>query len=278
MPSAAETTHVPEVKLSAAKSQSQAGFSASNSPPQLRARVSAGQLTWPGPLVVVIGRTALILLAQGLVAVIFLLRGAVHPWLAAAPWWTIYGTLVDIGCLALMWRFTRKEGIRLRDLIGPIHWRYGKDFFLGLLILAVVFPMFALGAAISNRIVGTYQPVPGLLDGRMLPLWATIYSYSLWWMIWSPTEEMTYAGYALPRMQALGRTWLAIAVVGFWWTVQHPFLPFVLEWQNFLWRFITFAPGIVALMLIYLRVRRLAPLILAHWTMDVVAVMMTMRH
>ena len=248
-----------------------------NSPAQLQARIAEGRLSWLVPLLLVTGRTALILLAQGLVATILLLRGRTHPWLAAAPWWTVYGTLVDIGCLILMWKFTRKEGIRLRDLIGPIRLRYGRDFFFAIGILAVMFPLFVSGAAISTWIFGAYQPFPGLTDARVLPRWATIYSFSVWWMIWSPTEEMTYAGYALPRIQALGGTWVAVVVVGFWWTIQHPFLPFLLDWHNFLWRFTSFLPAIVALTLIYLRLRRLAPLILAHWTMDIVAVLMTLH-
>lgn len=248
-----------------------------NSAEQLRTRVRDGRLTWLGPLLLVIGRTALILLAQGVIAVVFLLRRRPHPWLAAAPWWTVYGTLVDVGCLVLLWKFTRKEGIRLRDLIGPIRWRYGKDFLLAIGILAVMFPLFVFGAAISTRLIGAYQPFPGLTDGRVLPLWATIYSFSLFWMIWSPTEEMTYTGYALPRLQALGGSWTAVIVVSFWWTIQHPFLPFILDWRNFAWRFVAFLPAIIALSLIYLRLRRLPPLILAHWTMDIAAILMTLH-
>jgi len=238
-------------------------------------------MSWMGLLLVVTGRTVLILLAQGIVAIIFLMRGATTPWMAAAPWWTVYGTLIDLGCLALMWKFTRAEGIRLRDLVGPIRLRYGRDVFLGIGILAVIFPLFVLGGALSARLMyGTFQPnvFPGVLGGRVLPLWATIYSCSVWWMIWSATEEMTYAGFALPRAEALFEgKWLAIVLVGFWWAIQHSFLPFIPEWRNFVWRFLAFIPGVVALLLIYLRVRRLAPLILAHWVMDIVAIVMTMQ-
>ena len=35
------------------------------------------------------------------------------------------------------------------------------------------------------------------------------------------------------------------------------------------------APGIVAFMLIYLRIRRIAPLILAQWPMDILVAVMT---
>lgn len=248
---------------------------------QLRTRVAQGRLSYLGPLVLVMGRSALMLLAQGLFAIIFFLRGVEHPWLAAAPWWTVYGTLIDIGCLTLMWRFTSAEGIRLRDLIGPIKLRHAHDFFLGLGILLVVFPLFVGGGLLSSRLVyGAYQVnvFPGILAGRVLPLWATVYSCSLWWMIWSVTEEMTYAGYVLPRIQALsGRTWMAIVLVGFWWSVQHSFLPFIPEWRNFVWRSLAFVPGTVAFSLIYLRTRRLTPLIFAHWAMDIVGNVMTTR-
>ncbi len=282
MPVRAELRHDAEVTPPGLKHEPQAeAHAAANSLSQLRMRAADGRLSWPGPLFLVAGRIALMLLAQGLVAIVFLLRGTSQPWLAAAPWWTVYGTLIDIGCLTLMWKFTRREGITLRDLIGPIRLRHGRDIFLGIGIFLVVFPLFVVGGLFSCRLFyGVFQAnvFPGILGGRVLPLWAAIYSRSLWWMIWSPTEEMTYAGYVLPRAQALsGRTWVAVLLVGFFWSIQHSFLPFIPEWRNFLWRFLAFVPGVVVMVLIYLRMRRLAPLILAHWAMDIMATVVTMR-
>jgi hypothetical protein len=251
-----------------------------NSKGQSQVHVDEGRVTWMHPLLLVTGRSALILLAQALVALIFFLRGTSNPWLAAAPWWTVYGTFVDLGCLVMLWKFTRAEGITIRDLIGPLRLRYGRDFFLGVAILLVVFPLFVGGGLLTCRwLYGGYQVnlYPGILSGRVLPVWAAIYSRSIWWLIWSPAEQITYAGYVLPRLQALSsRTSVAVAVVGFWWTIQHPFLPFIPDWRCFLWRFLAFAPGVVAITLIYLRMRRLAPLIVAHWAMDLVATFMTM--
>jgi membrane protease YdiL (CAAX protease family) len=103
-----------------------------------------------------------------------------------------------------------------------------------------------------------------------------VYSLTLWWMIWSPTEEATYQAYVLPRLQALtGRTWIAFLIVGVCWTAQHCALPFVPDWRFLLFRFLAFLPGVLVLMLIYLRTRRLTPLIVAHWPMDIVAAIMT---
>ena len=53
-------------------------------------------IPWSGPLLLLIARSALLILSQGLVALIL---GAFHspePWHAAGKWWTVYGTLA--GC------------------------------------------------------------------------------------------------------------------------------------------------------------------------------------
>ena len=253
-----------------------------NSQSQILARVAQRTISWTGPLLLVVGRSALMFVAQGLVAGILALQGSPTPWLSAGAWWTIYGTLIDVGCLMLMWTFTRQEGITLRNLIGPIRWRRGQDLIVGLGLFLLVFPLFVGGGVLSGlAFYGTAQVnvYPGILGGRVLPPWAIIYSLSLWWLVWSPTEEMTYQAYVLPRIQALsGRAWIAVVVVSFWWALQHSFLPFIADLRLVLWRFVAFVHGVVAFTLIYRRTRRLAPLILAHWLMDITAVVMTIRH
>lgn len=120
-----------------------------NSESQIQVRVNERRVPWTFPLLLVTGRSALIFAAQALVALVFLIRGTRNPWLAAAPWWTVYGTLVDVGCLALLWRFTRAEGISIRGLIGPIRLRGGRDLLLGVGIFLAVFPLFAAAAWLS---------------------------------------------------------------------------------------------------------------------------------
>jgi CAAX prenyl protease-like protein len=257
------------------------GHATANSQPEVEKRATRGNISWTGPLMMVTGRTVLAVVAQAIVAFVYLLRHNPSPWQAAAPWWTVYGTVVDIGCLTLMARFTRREGIGLRDLIGRIHLRWGRDLVIGLGWFLLIFPFFMFGAPLSSKLVyGSMQPdlYPGFLSARALPLWAVIYSLSLWWMIWSPTEEMTYQAYALPRLQALsGRWWVAMPVVAFWWALQHSFFPLILDWHYVAWRFLAFLPGVTVFLLIYSRTRRLPPLIGAHWLMDILAVLMTVK-
>jgi hypothetical protein len=252
-----------------------------NSQTEVERRAALGQISWVGPLVLVTGRTVLAVLAQAFVALIYVLRHNPSPWRAAAPWWTMYGTLVDIGCLALMARFARREGIGLRNLIGTIRLRWGRDIFVGIGWFVLIFPLFMVGAPLGSKLVwGSTQPYlyPGLLAARTLPLWAVIYSLSLWWMIWSPTEEMTYQAYALPRLKAISGRWgIAIPVVAFWWALQHSFIPLILDWHYVVWRFLAFLPGVTLFILVYLWTRRLPPLIVAHWPMDILAVVITVK-
>jgi len=252
-----------------------------NSRVEIERRVQLRQITWLGPLLVMIGRSFFMIVAQALVAAIFWLRGHPSPWNAAAPWWTVYGTLVDVGCLALMVKFIRPEGIRLRDLIGRIRLRWGLDIFLGIACLVVSVLVFGPSGSLSSKLIfGSTRPAmyPGLLAARSLPLWGVIYSLSIFILIWSPTEEMTYNGYVLPRLQVLtGHTWLTVLLVGFWWALQHSFIPFILDWKYVVWRFLFFLPGVVIFSLIYLWIRRLPPLILTHWLMDLMAVLYTLK-
>jgi hypothetical protein len=179
--------------------QVQDGVMAANSQSQIQTRVAQGRITWIGPLLLVTGRSALIFAAQALVALVAAVQGSPTPWPSAAPWWTVCGTLVDLGCLALMWRITRGEGIPVRDLKGHIRWRRGRDLFAGVGWLLLVFPLFVGGGLLSDLLVyGTLQvdAYPGLVFGRLLPAWAIAYSLGLWWLIWSPTEEITYQAYA----------------------------------------------------------------------------------
>jgi len=168
----------------------------------------------------------------------------------------------------------------LRDLIGRIRLRWGHDLFLGAGILCLAFPFFIPAARVASWLVyGGLQPLafPGLDTGRVLPLWAIVYTFGIWLLIWSPTEEVTYQGYVLPRIEVLSQRWIAVSIVSFWWALQHVFLPFILDWKYVAWRFLAFLPSMIVLTLLYLRIRRLPPFFVAHWSMDTIAIFMTLK-
>lgn len=244
---------------------SQAGVP--NSRAALERRHAAGALTWAGPALMLFARPAFAVVAQGLVAALLAAQGSAAPWRAAALWFPIYAILIDAGCLWLLWFLTRREGIRLVDLIGFERARLGRDVLLGLLLILPSLA-FILGgiASVSLLIYGEIRP-PALT--APLPLPAAIYAVLAFPLLWGFTEQMTYNGYLAPRIQALsGSTVLAVALTALPWAFQHAVMPVTFDPDYVLFRMLSPIPFSIFVILLYLRVRRLLPFAIAHWLMD----------
>jgi hypothetical protein len=205
--------------------------------------------------------------AQALVATLFAARQSPSPWLDAAPWLPVYGTLIDTGCLALLWRLTRQEGIGLFELVGFERTRLASDVLLGFALIPVSL-VFILGGnhAAGWLLYGTLAP-PYLFEP--LPLPAALYGVLVFPLTWGLTEQMTYNGYLVPRLRVLCRsTSVAVALVAFAWSFQHVVMPLTLDAKFMAFRLLSPLPHSVFVTLLYLRLRRLVPLVLAHALMD----------
>jgi hypothetical protein len=250
-----------------------------NSVSAIKTRLAEGRITWTGPLLLLLARSILWMTAQSLVALLFVLQHRAEPWRQACYWWSVCFTLADVGCILGMRFFLKREGIRLRDLLGPVRLRFGRDVFVGLGYFLLFSPGFFVGGYLSQRLFygpSGVNPANFFLHAHALPLWATVYSITLFWMINSVVEEATYQAYVLPRLEALtGRMWIAFTAVTFWWTAQHCVLGFIPDLRSLACRFLGFLPGIAIVVAIYARTRRLAPLIFGHWIIDITAVLMT---
>jgi len=247
-----------------------------NSKAKLQERFQEGHITWKWPVIIVFARLILAVLAQALIAGLFMLQGHPTPWQAAAPWWIVYGTLIDIGCLVLLARLTRREGIRLVDLISFQRQRLGRDLLLGLGFILLYIALAFGGGIITGLLIYGANPAPAVMVP--LPLWGTLYSLIVWPIIWAFAEEMTYQGYALPRLEVLSeRRWMAVLIVGFGWALQHSAMPLMSDWRWAAYRFGSSLLIGFVLPIIYLRLRprRLFPFILAHWAANFVSVLLT---
>jgi hypothetical protein len=95
----------------------------------------AGTLIWRGPALMLFARAALAVGAQAIVAAVFASRSSPTPWHDAEPWLPVYGTAIDAGCLAPLWRLTRREGIGLFDPVGVSRLYLVRDALLGLALI-----------------------------------------------------------------------------------------------------------------------------------------------
>jgi membrane protease YdiL (CAAX protease family) len=133
--------------------------------------------------------------------------------------------------------------------------------------------MFLPGTIAGLAIYGDPSPTPA----SGLPVPGLLYALIIWPTIWAFAEDNTYFSYSLPRLEALtGRPWLAVVVLSFFATLQHGFLPFRLDWQHFVYRFVSSVPIVIVLCLLYLRQRRLLPIHVIHWAGNVIGIIMLM--
>jgi hypothetical protein len=212
-------------------------------------------------------RAAFAVVAQTLVAIVFALRSSATPWHDSEAWLPVYGTLIDAGCLALLWRFTRREGIRLFDLVSFDRARLVRDALLALALIPASL-LFILGGIYAGGwlVYGTLTP-PYLFGS--LPLPAALYGVLIFPLIWGLTEQMTYNGYLVSRFQVLcGSTSLAIVLVAFAWSLQHSFMPLTFDAKFMVFRLLSSVPNTVFQTLMYLRLRRLLPFAMAHALLD----------
>ena len=239
-----------------------------NSAEALRRRRDAATLTWRGPALMLFARSGFAVLAQGLVAAaFFFLRASPTPWADAGPWLPVYGTLIDAGCLVLLWRLTRREGMSLVDLVGFERSRLVRDLLLGLALIPPSLA-FILGGVSAAGWLLYGAPAPPYLFGP-LPLPAALYGVLVFPFVWGLTEQMTYNGYLAPRIQALSRsTSLAVAIVAFAWAFQHVVMPLTFDPRFMAFRLLSSVPFSIFEILLYLRLRRLIPLVVAHSLMD----------
>jgi hypothetical protein len=238
----------------------------------LRRRLQSGALTWRGPVLILFARSLFAIAVQALVAALFVLRGSPTPWQDAEPWLPVYGTLIDAGCLAILWLFARREGIRLVDLVGFERKGVWRDAGHGLLVLPVYLAFILAGVFAAGWIVyGTLRPP--YVSGP-LPLPAVVYGVLVWPLIWGVTEQTTYNGYLLPRLQVLCRkTWIAVVCVAFSWSLQHAFMPLTFDPAFMTFRLLSAVPATLFATLLYLRLRRVLPLAFAHALMDAASVL-----
>jgi hypothetical protein len=238
-----------------------------NSDEALRRRREAGTLTWRGPALMLLARPVLAVGAQAVVAAVFAVRGSSTPWHDAEPWLPVYGTLIDVGCLALLWHLTRREGIGLFDLVGFRRARLIRDTSLGLALIPLSLVFIFGGTYLAGWLVYGAPSPPYFLGG--LPWPAAVYGVLVWPFVWGLSEQMTYNGYLLARFQMLFRsTSLAIAVVAFVWSLQHAFMPLTFDAKFMAYRLLASPPLAVFDTLVYLRLRSLVPLAVAHALMD----------
>jgi len=242
----------------------------SNRPSVIKAHYATTGLPWWPVILFLPGRFVFAFFVQGVIAAEAMLRGAADPWREAAAWWPLYSTVTDILCLlALLW-LTRRERIRFIDLVGVPGRDILKELTRTPAYLLAIAPAAVLASLVTQSFYGSAPPpMITIVD---LPLLGGLYSVLIWPVIWVIAEELVYLGYLFPRMEALlGRMWLAVLIVTFFWGLQHIAIPFIADDIYLLSRLLAAFVAVGGITLVYvLGRRRLVPIIGAHYIFDLV--------
>ena len=244
-----------------------------NSLVEIQKRIADGKITWAGPLIMLSSRAIIGLITTALVATIFF-RGSVDPWAAAYPWWRVFCALIGLGLIPLYF-LVRKEGITIPDLGSFSHRSWKRDVLVGL-GLFIPFLLLGMGGIMTIVVLFRYDLPAGVEN---LPIWATLFILIIWPIIWGISEDITYLGYSLPRIEALTgkRKWLAVVLIWFFLSFQHVLVPFTgLAWQVVVGWFIGLFPLTVFYYWLYWRLGRLLPIMVAHVLADVASVLIPM--
>ena len=173
----------------------------------------------------------------------------------------------------LLWRLTLREGIGLFDLVGLERSRLVRDMLLGIALIPISL-VFILGGVYAAGWLFYGALTPPYLLGS-LPFPAALYGVLVFPFIWGLTDQMTYNGYLVPRFQVLCRSWsLAVALVAFVSSFQHVVMPLTFDVKFMAFRLLSSVPHLVFATLLYLRIRRLVPFIIAHALMDGASVLL----
>ncbi len=224
------------------------------------------------PWLVLLSRSVLFLVAQGLVTLVLAVAGTPAAWDESARWWPFLAVFANIISVYLLVTLLHREGGRYLDLLrfsrktlkGDLMWLAGTSI-IGLPVAAA--PMGSLATLLFGDAMA-----PIHMMFRPLPTWAFVLSF-LFPLTIAFAELPTYFGYVMPRLAAqLKHGWVAWLVTAFFLGAQHCFLPLILEPRFMLWRLGMYLPfALFAGLVLKLRPSLLPYFAVIHMLMDVSA-------
>jgi Type II CAAX prenyl endopeptidase Rce1-like len=232
--------------------------------------------TGVGGAVLLVGtRVALWLGVQLLLAGLLVLGGVAATGQAlnrVAGWWMVYGALVDLGTLGVIFWLLRRGGGGYRSLLGPptAAWQVA----LGALgVLAASVPAVVFSAELTSAVYGeATAPMLAVVD---VPPLASVLSVLVMPLLAELAEPVAYLGVVLPRLERrLGRPWLAATIVVLVWAAEHAFFPLLVSDGSLDLEFAAYRVGSVLpflaiwTALFYAFERRLLPIMAARWVFN----------
>lgn len=246
-----------------------------NSSEEIRKKTQSGVIRWFWPIAMLLSRTILFFAFGFAIQLILAVFNVDSPNVEVTRWWTYQVIGSNILCFLLLRWLAAKEGMRFRDLIGMEKRSSKKDV---LLVVALLIPSGIIGYfSVYLAGVWLYGDTPPAFMFQTLPLWAAVLSVIVFPLTNALVETPTYLGYSFPRIAVISENrWLALILASSFLALQHIGIPLYLDLRYMLWRFLSFLPFAFFAGWIYLKIRRLLPLMVLHYFADLPLAIVTL--
>jgi len=220
-----------------------------------------------------ISRSVLFLLFQGLIALILYATGTKSAWGESARYWMFLPTMGNIVSLYLLIRVFKAEEKRFWDILRFSRETWKTDLLWFIVVSVIAMPIVnAPREPLAKAIFGSSMIATNMLF-QPIPAWVFVLGFLFPLTIWF-AELPTYFGYCMPQLSKQINGWLAWLIASFFLAAQHMFLPLILNGGYLFWRFGMFLPfALIIGLALKLRPTLLPYFIIVHALLDITTVL-----
>lgn len=209
----------------------------------------------------------------GLIQVLFVILLGFN-WKESIAWWPFYAIITNIILFFTLSILAKREGKTFLDIIHFREKEFKQDLKRVLWILPIGAGLGFVGmSVVSYLMYGNPTPPENMI--LPLPTWAGVIALIFFPISNALVEIPTYMGYCLPRLEMIWKSKVAaLLFAAFFLAFQHFTLPILVDDVKYMiWHFICFIPLSLIVGIIYIKIRRLVPIIIVHWIMDIMVVL-----
>lgn len=186
-------------------------------------------------------------------------------WEESVKWWPMYVIAANVICFFFLRHLLQREGTGYLEFVrAGGKGKNFRDFIFFLLVggFTAVIGLFGVSFLLYGG------PPPELLM-QSLPVWAAVTTLLLFPLTIALVEIPLYIGYCLPRLQArMESKYAPIGLTVFFLAFQHYVMPVSGDVKFMVWHFVSMIPISLAFTLFFLRTKRLLPLMMVHYLLD----------
>lgn len=181
--------------------------------------------------------------------------------------WSIIVTIVNIFLIILLVILTR---IKHSSYFELINYKKGETKIKDVIIVSVIVILLGMGGMYLSGLI-FYQKFPYLAPDMVspIPLWIAIINIPLLPITTALAEDGLYLGCGVNQ---INNRYLKIIIPGFFFALQHSFIPLLLDIRFIGYRFFSFLPLTLLLAYIYDKKKNPLPIMIAHAIIDLFTV------